>query len=102
MGVCLMVMVRVGGSRGSVGGVFSLLICVRLFRFTKQPEERESERRETNRKSERKGQKTNGVEGKTRPVAERKRNRLDGRGLGRGRKWDERSVREGQAVKVSV
>lgn len=39
---------------------------------------------------------------KTRPVAERKRDRLDGRGVEQVRKWDERSVREGQRVKVSV
>ena len=55
-----------------------------------------------NVRSDRKGQKTNGVEGKTGPMAERKRDRLDGRGLDGVRKWDERSVRGGQGVKVGV
>ena len=58
-------------------GVFSLLICVRLFKFTVQPEERkreggrEREGDERTGEPDRKGQKTNGVEGKARPVAER-------------------------------
>ena len=51
----------------------SVLICVRLFAFTTQPEEergrerereRERERGETNGRTDQKGQKTNGVEEK--------------------------------------
>lgn len=42
------------------------------------------------------------MERKTRPVAEREGDRLDGRGLDGLRKWDERSVREGQGGKVSI
>lgn len=85
-----------------------MLICVRLFAFTTPPEEgrpRQTERemkRETNGRTDQKGQETNGVERKTRPVAERERDRLDGRGLDGLRKWDERSVREGQGGKVSI
>lgn len=80
-----------------------MFICVRLFKSTIQREreevtarqrERERVRKKTNRRSERKGQKTNGVEGKTRPVAHAEREReIRWEGVEQVRKLDERSVR---------
>lgn len=49
--------------------------------------------KEMNRSNDQKGQETNGVEGKTRPMAGRKRDKLDGRGLNKLRKWDKRPDR---------
>lgn len=54
---------------------------------------RKTRGKEINRSNDQKGQETNGVEGKTRPVAERKRDKLDGRGLNKLRKWDKRRDR---------
>lgn len=92
---------------------FSLLISVRLFAFIAQSEEvteRES-RRESERKEEKSGDERVNLPKGTENKWSGRKNKTHGRekeeqirweGVDQVRKWDERSVREGQRVKVSI